>query len=469
VQFKYTPLGADPAATPPPPPRSLQQRPAVRRASSRFLRSAAASAEPEVAAPAEAAPAEAAPAEAAPADAAPAERRAPRAGGNRRGGGGGSRPLIGPERAFGIDDIVVGKTYDGAVVSMTDFGAFVNIGCQTDGLLHISQISAAFVRDVKEALTIGQPVSVRVLTVDQQRGKFAVTAIPEGEEPPRGRRDDAYEGDGGFGGGGGGAGGARQERPRQATRGAQKQRRNSAPLAVTLGETLTAAITSVAPFGVFVDIGNGHNGMLHSSQMTLPEGVTDHVGHLKEGDELTVRVLRLERADKVALTQKSEEEVAADERTRTKGLAASGEARRCAALPCAAPAALRCCRAAVARRYHGSRVADAAPAAGGPRVRAQRWRCPRVPRASPSSWPRPASRPRTSTRWVTPPRPEARPPAAAAAAGSPARARVAPAAARREGLAPTQLPFSLPPVFSTLPRRPAVGACGGTAGAIAPL
>lgn len=47
---------------------------------------------------------------------------------------------VGPARTMTISEVEVGKEYDGAIVSIRDFGAFVNIGCQTDGLLHISQV-----------------------------------------------------------------------------------------------------------------------------------------------------------------------------------------------------------------------------------------------------------------------------------------------------------------------------------------
>lgn len=48
----------------------------------------------------------------------------------------------GPARNMAISDVEVGKEYDGVVVSIRDFGAFVNIGAQADGLLHISQVGA---------------------------------------------------------------------------------------------------------------------------------------------------------------------------------------------------------------------------------------------------------------------------------------------------------------------------------------
>ena len=221
-----------------------------------------------------------------------------------------------------LSDLVVGKTYDGGVVSITDFGAFVNVGCASDGLLHISQISTEFVRSVAEAVQVGQIMPVRVLSVDNERKKFSVTAIPEGAQPSGGRSRDNedYEG-------GGGGEGRRQEPPRQAR--AQKQggdRRRAAnrePCPVNANDVVSGPISSIAPFGVFVDIGSGYTGMLHSSQIKLPEGVVDHMRHYTEGDTIEVRVLSVQRGgEKVSLTMKSEAEIALDEKTRTKGLSA---------------------------------------------------------------------------------------------------------------------------------------------------
>jgi predicted RNA-binding protein with RPS1 domain len=57
--------------------------------------------------------------------------------------------------------------------------------------------------------------------------------------------------------------------------------------------------------------------------MKLPDGVEDHMRHYNQGDEVEVRVLSIQRGgEKVALTQKSDDEIATEERTRTRGLSA---------------------------------------------------------------------------------------------------------------------------------------------------
>jgi predicted RNA-binding protein with RPS1 domain len=166
----------------------------------------------------------------------------------------------GPPRTIEVADVEVNKEYDGVIVSIREFGAFVNIGAMTDGLLHISQISTEFVRNVADAVTMNQAVRVRVLTKDLERGKFAVTMIPEGAAPPprserapRGERAEWSEGPPG-------------ERPqlKQQARAAKQQKprtqRSAAPCAV--GDSITGKIASVAPFGVFIEVGAGPAGWL---------------------------------------------------------------------------------------------------------------------------------------------------------------------------------------------------------------
>jgi len=77
-----------------------------------------------------------------------------------------------------IEDIVaeveVGATYEGTVVKIMDFGAFVRILGQTDGLVHISQISNERVEKVADKLSEGDVVKVKVLEVDRQ-GKIRLS------------------------------------------------------------------------------------------------------------------------------------------------------------------------------------------------------------------------------------------------------------------------------------------------------
>lgn len=213
------------------------------------------------------------------------------------------------------------------VVSIRDFGAFVNIGCQTDGLLHISQvrggdavelavllaatkaarhdaqafswqpaarsastpatrsvsslthtqtdalhhqrsptsspttpppnnplsqISTGFVRDVNDAVSNGQAVRVRVINVDSQRGKFAVTMIPEGARPDRGASAGDED-----------ATGERPQLKQQARAPKQARARRAAP-PVKAGDAIKGKVANTAPFGVFVEVSNLIVGLQHT-------------------------------------------------------------------------------------------------------------------------------------------------------------------------------------------------------------
>lgn len=247
-----------------------------------------------------------------------------KSGGNfRRRNNNQRKPLIGPERTLKLDALEIGKNYEGNVVTVTDFGAFVNIGCETDGLLHISQISVDFVRNVADVVSIGQPITVRVINIDSEKKKFAVTAIPEGEEPPR-RGSNVSGGERATDGRDAQTGRRAPPRQARAQKDSRRTQKRSCPVAV--GDTITGKISSVAPYGVFVEVAEGFTGMLHVSQMKLAEGVEDHVGHLNEGSTVEVRVAGISKGgEKISLTQKSEEELAVEEKTRTQGLSSSEE------------------------------------------------------------------------------------------------------------------------------------------------
>lgn len=77
-------------------------------------------------------------------------------------------------------DVEVGQVYDGKVIKLMDFGAFVNILPGRDGLVHISQISHTRVETVADELSEGQSVKVKVLEVDRQgRIRLSIKALEE--------------------------------------------------------------------------------------------------------------------------------------------------------------------------------------------------------------------------------------------------------------------------------------------------
>ena len=81
-------------------------------------------------------------------------------------------------------EIEVGKVYKGKVERIVDFGAFVNILPGKDGLVHISQIADRRIESVRDELTEGQEVMVKVLDVDARgRVKLSMKDVQEGQAP----------------------------------------------------------------------------------------------------------------------------------------------------------------------------------------------------------------------------------------------------------------------------------------------
>lgn len=76
--------------------------------------------------------------------------------------------------------LVIGNVYEGKVVNITKFGAFVDINGET-GLVHISEVSNKYIKDIKEYLKDRVDVKVKVLSIDDG-GKISLS-IKQAEEP----------------------------------------------------------------------------------------------------------------------------------------------------------------------------------------------------------------------------------------------------------------------------------------------
>ena len=107
-----------------------------------------------------------------------------------------------------------GMMLEGVVTNTVAFGAFVDIGVHQDGLVHVSQIADKFVRDPAEVVRVGDRVTVRVMSVDLERGRIALSMrndagaprSQKGEQGPSPNAPRAARG-------GGAAGAARPKAP----------------------------------------------------------------------------------------------------------------------------------------------------------------------------------------------------------------------------------------------------------------
>jgi len=153
------------------------------------------------------------------------------------------------EHPTSIDDLTPKMKLRGTVRRVALFGAFVDIGVEQDGLVHISEISSERINRVADVLSPGDEVTVWVKAVDVEKGRISLTMI----EPPERTMQDLKP-----------------------------------------GMILTGTVTSLATYGAFVDIGVGRDGLVHISEMS-----TDYVKHpsevVEEGEEVMVRVVDVNR------------------------------------------------------------------------------------------------------------------------------------------------------------------------------
>ncbi len=94
----------------------------------------------------------------------------------------GRRDPRGAYRAPQFDDAVrsvanlePGAALEGVVTNVADFGAFVEVGVGQDGLVHLSELANGFVRDPRQVVSVGQTVSVKVLTVDKDKPRISLS------------------------------------------------------------------------------------------------------------------------------------------------------------------------------------------------------------------------------------------------------------------------------------------------------
>ncbi len=181
-----------------------------------------------------------------------------------------------------LNELEVGEVRTGTVSNLANFGAFVDLG-GADGLVHISQLAWSRVNHPSEVLKVGQKVEVQVLSVDQEKKKIALS-IKRAEVDPWTTVESRY----------------------------------------SVGQLVQGTITKIAPFGAFARIEDGVEGLIHISE--LPAGVSDPKQALHEGEEVTVRILRIETERRrlgLSLRQAGEE-MPAEAPTADAGEAAAG-------------------------------------------------------------------------------------------------------------------------------------------------
>ena len=89
------------------------------------------------------------------------------------------------QRPLGFDDrtpltaLIPGMETTGVVISLTNFGAYIDVGSECDGLLHISQMSATdFISHPRQVVTPGDEITVQVRSINPEKKKLHLTLLP---------------------------------------------------------------------------------------------------------------------------------------------------------------------------------------------------------------------------------------------------------------------------------------------------
>jgi predicted RNA-binding protein with RPS1 domain len=169
----------------------------------------------------------------------------------------------------------IGDIYEGVVVKVMDFGAFIDFGCAQDGMVHISEVALQRIEDIRKVLSVGDKVKVKFVGFDQKgRAKLSIKrTLPGGEDDVR-------------------SGGA--ERPSRPERSGQQ---------ASIGEVYDGVVAKIMDFGAFVDFGFSKDGMVHISEVA-PQRVENIRQFLSVGDKVRVKFLGFDQQGRTKLSIK---------------------------------------------------------------------------------------------------------------------------------------------------------------------
>ncbi|HUI78539.1 MAG TPA: 30S ribosomal protein S1 [Bryobacteraceae bacterium] len=153
-------------------------------------------------------------------------------------------------------EVKEGETVQGTVRSLTDYGAFVDIG-GVDALLHVADISWGRINKPSDVLAVGQTVEAKVLKVDPAKRRISL--------------------------------GMKQLLPHPWEQAAEKYK---------TGDRVKGTVTRVTDFGAFVELEKGIEGLIHLSEMSWSKKARKPSDVVKPGDAVEVAVLGVNQADR---------------------------------------------------------------------------------------------------------------------------------------------------------------------------
>ena len=159
-------------------------------------------------------------------------------------------------RAQFLKEMKVGELRKGKVKNITDFGAFIDLG-GVDGLLHITDMSWGRITNPKEMLEVGQEIEVMVLDIDFAKERVSLGLKQKSANP----WDDVET-------------------------------------KYPVGSTVKGHVVNIMPYGAFVEIEQGVEGLIHVSEMSWTKRITKASDVVSSGEEVEAVILEVNKADK---------------------------------------------------------------------------------------------------------------------------------------------------------------------------
>lgn len=160
--------------------------------------------------------------------------------------------------------IVVGNTMEGRVVRLENFGAFVELFPGIDGLIHISELSENRITHPKEILSVGDPVSVRVVSVNNEEKRIGLSLR---ETPVRKKSADDV----------------------------------SLSIKVERGQKFSGVVSRIERYGIFIELPNSATALLPQSETGLPKNA-DLSRAFKIGETIEVAVIDVDAQNRIRVS-----------------------------------------------------------------------------------------------------------------------------------------------------------------------
>lgn len=198
------------------------------------------------------------------------------------------------------EELVPGATFNGKVMSIQPFGAFVDFGAFTDGLVHVSQLSDGFVKDVGDVVSVGQEVKVRLVELNTETKRISLTMRESANTSEMQQRKDSPAS-------------SDEGRPPRTSMPRSDQKRDDGKKSFSNfepGQELVGIVKNLTRSGAFISLPDGEEGFLPSAAEETDDGFNpfarfemDSGSSVEIGEEVNVRVLRIS-GGRVILTKK---------------------------------------------------------------------------------------------------------------------------------------------------------------------